>query len=122
MSAQVLALAPPYWQALPAGMQAPGKIGGKPSQHWVPGQSVSAMQPKPASNVEPPPPPVPPPTQVPVEVLHIAPARHVTQAEPADPWPHCALVNWLGWRQVFPSQQPWHVEALHVVPPVQMPD
>jgi hypothetical protein len=55
-------------------------------------------------------------------VLQVAPPRHVTQAAPAEPCPHCALVNWLGWRQALPSQQPWHVDALQVVPPAQMPD
>ncbi len=45
-----------------------------------------------------------------------------TQAAPANPWPHCAVVNWLGCRQALPSQQPAQLLALHVVPPLQTPD
>lgn len=45
------------------------------------------------------------------------------QAAPGEPWPHCALVNWLCCRQTLPSQQPpGQVLALQVVPPEQSPD
>lgn len=67
------------------------------------------------------PPSVPGFVQVP-DVPQVDPPRQATHAAPAKPWPHCAVVNWLGCRQALPSQQPVQVLALQVAPPLQTPD
>ncbi len=87
-SAHCRKFAPPYWQSVPALMQLPGRLAPNESQHSLDPHSALSTQPNPASN----PGPASDPELLHRPPWHVCAPRQLTQAAPAEPWPHCALL------------------------------